>query len=117
MENEFVQLRIQHYFVSKTILLLQLDGLEMEKLRNLALSTNTFFPFGTSQQSFQLAINHVRNVCAKTTTFDATISYLGSVPYTIFQVPKQVDEVLKMTSNIEDSVFGNHMRNKFVASV
>ena len=113
---ELVRFGIQHYFVSRTILVLQLDGLDFEKLRNLVLSTTIYIPFGTRQQSFQLVIKNINISDDTLTQFVVNLSPVGSVPYIPLQIDKQqVGELVQGTDIVDAAALGKHLQQKFQA--
>ena len=57
---ELMSFRIKYFFLSKAQIVLQLEGIDIEVLRNLLHCSTTYLPFGQRQQSTQVALSQVK---------------------------------------------------------
>ena len=80
--------RIKYYFLSKAQIILKLEGIDIEVLRNLLHCSTTYLPFGQRQQSSQIALRKVKLIKGKWYQMEVNYSPVGSMPLIPLQVAK-----------------------------
>ena len=88
LASELMSYRIKFYFLSKAQIVLSLEGIDVEVLRNLLHCTTTYLPFGQRQQSSQVSIGNVKYIANKWYEMSVTYSPVGSVPLIPLQIAK-----------------------------
>ena len=88
LASELMSYRIKYYFLSKAQIILKLEGIDIEVLRNLLHCTTTYLPFGQRQQSSQVSLSNVKIVKGKWYQMEVNYSPVGSMPLIPLQVAK-----------------------------
>jgi hypothetical protein len=78
--------RIKYFSLSKAQVVLQLDGVDIEVLRNLLHCSTTYLPFGQRQQSSQVSLNQVKLLQGKWYQMEVNYSPVGSMPLIPLQI-------------------------------
>ena len=65
LASELMSYRIKYYFLSKAQIILKLEGIDIEVLRNLLHCSTTYLPFGQRQQSSQISLSKVKLIKGK----------------------------------------------------
>ena len=86
LASELMSFRIKYFFLSKAQIVLQLEGVDIEVLRNLLHCSTTFLPFGQRQQSSQVTLSQVKLPKAKWLQMDVHYSPIGSMPLIPLQI-------------------------------
>ena len=85
---EFMSFRIKYFSLSKAQVVLQLDGVDIEVLRNLLHCSTTYLPFGQRQQSSQVSLSQVKLLKGKWYQMEVHYSPVGSMPLIPLQIMK-----------------------------
>ena len=88
LASELMSYRIKFYFLSKAQIILKLEGIDIEILRNLLHCTTTYLPFGQRQQSSQVSLGNVKAIKGKWYEMVVTYSPVGSMPLIPLQIAK-----------------------------
>jgi len=88
LASELMSYRIKFYFLSKARMILNLEGIDIEILRNLLHCTTTYLPFGQRQQSSQVSIGNIKSTKNKWYEMSVTYSPVGSMPLIPLQIAK-----------------------------
>ena len=88
LASELMSYRIKFYFLSKAQIVLSLEGIDIEVLRNLLHCTTTYLPFGQRQQSSQVSIGNVKYIANRWYEMSVTYSPVGSMPLIPLQIAK-----------------------------
>ena len=86
LASELMSFRIKYFFLSKAQVVLQLDGVDIEVLRNLLHCSTTYLPFGQRQQSSQVSLNQVKLLQGKWYQMEVNYSPVGSMPLIPLQI-------------------------------
>ena len=78
--------RIKYFSLSKAQVVLQLDGVDIEVLRNLLHCSTTYLPFGQRQQSSQVSLNQVKLLQGNWYQMEVNYSPVGSMPLIPLQI-------------------------------
>lgn len=85
---ELMSFRIKYFSLSKAQIVLQLDGIDIEVLRDLLHCSTTYLPFGQRQQSSQVALSQVKPLKGKWYQMEVHYSPVGSMPLIPLQIMK-----------------------------
>ena len=85
---ELMSFRIKYFSLSKAQIVLQLDGVDIEVLRNLLHCSTTYLPFGQRQQSSQVSLSQVKLLKGKWYQMEVHYSPVGSMPLIPLQIMK-----------------------------
>ena len=88
LASELMSYRIKFYFLSKAQIVLSLEGIDIEVLRNLLHCATTYLPFGQRQQSSQVSIGNVKYIANRWYEMSVTYSPVGSMPLIPLQIAK-----------------------------
>ena len=88
LASELMSYRIKFYFLSKVQIILKLEGIDIEVLRNLLHCTTTYLPFGQRQQSSQVSLSKIEVIKGKWYQMEVTYSPVGSMPLIPLQIAK-----------------------------
>ena len=88
LASELMSYRIKFYFLSKAQIILNLDGIDIEILRNLLHCATTYLPFGQRQQSSQVSLGNIKSIKGKCYEMSVTYSPVGSMPLIPLQIAK-----------------------------
>ena len=88
LASELMSYRIKFYFLSKVQIILKLEGIDIEVLRNLLHCTTTYLPFGQRQQSSQVSLSKIKVIKGKWYQMEVTFSPVGSMPLIPLQIAK-----------------------------
>ena len=88
LASELMSYRIKFYFLSKVQIILKLEGIDIEVLRNLLHCTTTYLPFGQRQQSSQVSLSKIEVIKGKWYQMEVTFSPVGSMPLIPLQIAK-----------------------------
>ena len=88
LASELKSYRIKFYFLSKAQIILKLEGIDIEILRNLLHCTTTYLPFGQRQQSSQVSLGNIKAIRGKWYEMEVTYSPVGSMPLIPLQIAK-----------------------------
>ena len=88
LASELMSYRIKFYFLSKAQIILKLEGIDIEILRNLLHCTTTYLPFGQRQQSSQVSLGNIKAIRGKWYEMEVTYSPVGSMPLIPLQIAK-----------------------------
>ena len=109
--------RIKFYFLSKAQIVLNLEGIDVEVLRNLLHCTTTYLPFGQRQQSSQVSIGSVKYIANRWYEMSVTYSPIGSMPLIPLQISKSsVIECLDEGEPIINTELGMSLASTFSAT-
>ena len=103
LASELMSYRIKFYFLSKVQIILKLESIDIEVLRNLLHCTTTYLPFGQRQQSSQVSLSKIKVIKGKWYQMEVTFSPVGSMPLIPLQIAKSsvidlIDEGEPMTN-------------------
>ena len=88
LAQELMSFRIKYYFLSKSQIIMQLGGVDIEVLRNLLHCSTTYLPFGQRQQSTQVSIGQVTPLGGSLCRMTLSYSPIGSFPSIPLQIAK-----------------------------
>ena len=88
LASELMSYRIKFYFLSKVQIILKLEGIDIEVLRNLLHCTTTYLPFGQRLQSSQVSLSKIEVIKGKWYQMEVTYSPVGSMPLIPLQIAK-----------------------------
>ena len=88
LASELMSYRIKYYFLSKAQIILKLEGIDVEVLRNLLHCSTTYLPFGQRQQSSQITLSKVELIKGKWYQMEVNYSPVGSMPLIPLQIAK-----------------------------
>ena len=100
LAQELMSFRIKYFFLSKAQVILQLEGTDIEVLRNLLHCSTTYLPFGQRQQSAQISLSQVAAIGGKWHRIEAKFSPVGSMPSIPLQIVKS--SILSLVENEVD---------------
>ena len=80
LASELMSYRIKYFFLSKAQIILKLEGIDVEVLRNLLHCSTTYLPFGQRQQSSQITLSKVELIKGKWYQMEVKFSPVGSMP-------------------------------------
>lgn len=86
LATDLMSFKIHYYFLSRSQLLLYLNGHDMEVLRNLVMCTTAYIPFGQRQQSTQVSLTGVKKDNEGCYLINVTYSPMGSMPMIPLQI-------------------------------
>ena len=102
LAQELMSFRIKYYFLSKSQIIMQLCGVDIEVLRNLLHCSTTYLPFGQRQQSTQVSISQVTPLGGSLCRLTLSYSPIGSFPNIPLQITKS--SILPLIDNESDIV-------------
>ena len=102
LAQELMSFRIKYYFLSKSQIIMQLSGVDIEVLRNLLHCSTTYLPFGQRQQSTQVSIGQVTSLGGSLYRMTLNYSPIGSFPSIPLQITKS--SILPLIDNETDIV-------------
>ena len=114
---ELMSYRIKYHFLSKAQIILKLEGIDIEGLRNLLHCSTTYLPFGQRQQSSQISLSKVNLVKDRWYQIEVNYSPVGSMPFIPLQIAKS--SVIDSIDDIEPIIntdLGLSLVNTFSAT-
>ena len=114
---ELMSFRIKYFFLSKAQVMLKLEGMEIEVLRNLLHCSTTYLPFGQRQQSTQFVLSQVTAIGSNWYRIEVRYTPIGSMPFIPLQIAKSsIIPLLENEVAVIDSDLGFALINAFSAS-
>ena len=114
---ELMSFRIKYFFLSKAQVMLKLEGIEIEVLRNLLHCSTTYLPFGQRQQSTQFVLSQVNAIGSNWYRIEVNYAPIGSMPFIPLQIAKSsIIPLLENEVAVIDSELGFALMNAFSAS-
>ena len=114
---ELMSFRIKYFFLSKAQVMLKLEGMEIEVLRNLLHCSTTYLPFGQRQQSTQFVLSQVTAIGSNWYRIEVRYAPIGSMPFIPLQIAKSsIIPLLENEVAVIDSELGFALINAFSAS-
>ena len=114
---ELMSFRIKYFFLSKAQVMLKLEGMEIEMLRNLLHCSTTYLPFGQRQQSTQFVLSQVTAIGSNWYRIEVRYAPIGSMPFIPLQIARSsIIPLLKNDVAVIDSDLGFALINAFSAS-
>ena len=114
---ELMSFRIKYFFLSKAQVMLKLEGMEIEVLRNLLHCSTTYLPFGQRQQSTQFVLSQVTAIGSNWYRIEVRYAPIGSMPFIPLQIAKSsIIPLLENEVAVIDSDLGFALINAFSAS-
>ena len=102
LAQELMSFRIKYYFLSKAQIIMQLNGIDIEVLRNLLHCSTTYLPFGQRQQSTQVSLSQITQLGGSFHRLVVNYSPIGSFPNIPLQIAKS--SILPLIDNEDDIV-------------
>ena len=118
LATELMAYRIKYFFLSKAQIVLQLEGIDVEVLRNLLhCSTTTYLPFGQRQQSTQVMLSKIKHVKANAYQMEVKYAPIGSMPLLPLQVlMSSIAAYVSDDENIANTIIGASLISTFSAT-
>ena len=114
LAQELMSFRIKYYFLSKAQIIMQLNGVDVEVLRNLLHCSTTYLPFGQRQQSTQVSICQVTPLGGSLCRMVVNYSPIGSFPRIPLQISKS--SIISLIDN-EGDVVGTDLGNALTTAL
>ena len=117
LASELMLYRIKYFFLSKAQIILKLEGIDVEVLRNLLHCSTTDLPFGQRQQSSQITLSKVELIKGKWYQMEVNYSPVGSMPLIPLQIAKSsVIDCIDEGEPIINSELGLSLASTFSAT-
>ena len=114
---ELMSYRIRYHFLSKAQIILKLEGIDIEVLRNLLHCSTTYLPFGQRQQSSQISLSKVNLIKDRWYQIEVNYSPVGSMPFIPLQIAKSsVIDSIDDIEPISNTDLGLSLVNTFSAT-
>ena len=114
---ELMSYRIRYHFLSKAQIILKLEGIDIEVLRNLFHCSTTYLPFGQRQQSTQISLSKVNLIKDRWYQIEVNYSPVGSMPFIPLQIAKSsVIDSIDDIEPISNKDLGLSLVNTFSAT-
>ena len=102
LAQELMSFRIKYFFLSKAQIIMKLNGVDIEVLRNLLRCSTTYLPFGQRQQSTQVSLGQITPLGGKCHRIAVQYTPIGSMPNIPLQIVKS--SVLPLIENEDDII-------------
>jgi len=114
---ELMSFKIKYFALSRSQIILQLEGIDVEVLRNLLHCSTTYLPFGQRQQSSQVAISHVQPLKNKWYYMEVRYTPVGSMPLIPLQINRSsIDLYVDTSQHIAQTEIGLSLAKIFSAT-
>ena len=114
---ELMSFKIKYFYLSKAQIILRIEGVDVEVLRNLFHCSTTYLPFGQRQQSSQVVLGQVKPMHNNWYCMNVYYSPVGSMPLFPLQIARsKVASYVDSADDIAGTELGYSLTKDYSAS-